>query len=324
MQGSTARIGLGLLVLALIGAGLAFWPGSDSRDAVVLSPQTQIGKPTVPFARSLLDTEPDGNLQALQSTEAVGAPGRLAYGELRRLFDYYLSTVGEQTIEAITAHIRGELQRNLPPAQVPKAQRLLALYIEFKRELVELDGKPELAGGGVAAIRKRMLAQQDLRARYFSNDEVQGMFGFEDAYDMDAVARLEVSQNPALTPLEKQQQLAALDAAMPETLRREREASHGVVRVEQQVAELRAKGASDDDIYRMRAKEFDAQAAARLADVDREEAAWKSRIARYRDERSKVLQNLANAPESERQTALAQLQQSLFSEAERPRLVAYE
>ncbi len=276
------------------------------------------------FVRSMQGTQPDGDLQALPSGSGTAAGGALAYGELRRLFDYYLSAVGEQTLEAIVAQIRSELNSRLPSAHAQRAQRLLGLYIEFKRELVEVDAKPELAGNGVAAIRKRMLAVQDLRARYFTQDEVQGMFGFEEAYDMDAIARLEVSQDPTLTAQQKQQQLAALDAAMPEALRLEREASHGVVRVEQQAAAMRAKGASDDDIYRMRAKEFDPQAAARLADVDREETSWKSRIAQYQNERGRMMKNMANAPESERQTALSLLQQSLFIEAERPRLVAYE
>lgn len=321
MQRSIARAGLGLLALVLTGAGLFLWQRGDSRDTVTLSPAAQVGKPA-PFARSLQDTIPDGDLQALQAASVAGAPGGLAYGELRRMFDYYLSTVGEQTIEAITAHIRGELQRSLSPAQAQKAQRLLGLYIEFKRELVELDGKPELAGSGVAAIRRRMLAMQDLRARYFSHDETQGMFGLEDAYDMDAVARLEISQDPTLSTQQKQQRLAVLDASLPAALRNERDATHVVVRVEQQAQELRAKGASEDDIYRMRAKEFDPQAAARLADVDREEAAWKSRIAQYLDERARLLK--AGATDSERQASVAQLQQSLFSEAERPRLVAYE
>ena len=111
---------------------------------------------------------------------------------------------------------------------------------------------------------------------------------------------------------------------MPSVLRNERDASSAVWRADQQAQEMRAKGASEDDIYRMRAKEFDAQAAARLAEVDREEADWKNRIARYREERTRLLAAQANASESERQSALAQLQQNLFSEAERPRLVAYE
>lgn len=318
-----SRASLGLIALVLIAGGWAWWWGSESPEAVAQTPAAQFGKPA-PFARSLQDTLPDGDLQSLQTAGSAGAPSALAYGELRRLFDYYLSTVGEQSIEAITAHIRAELQRRLPPPQALKAQRLLALYIEFKRELVDLEAKPELAGNAVAAIRRRMLAVQDLRGRYFSAAEVEGMFGFEDAYDQDAVARLEISQDPTLSTQQKQQRLAALDAAMPETLRKEREASNQVVRIEQQAQALRALGASEDDVYRMRAKEFDPQAAARLADVDREEAAWKARIARYQDERNKLLKAQANATESERQTVLAQLQQTYFTEAERPRLAAYE
>ena len=327
MQVRPARLGLGLAVLAVAAGGLYVWletgaqavpPASAFAVAASLSGSGQ------PFVRSMQDTQPDGNLQGAMAANGSPQASGLAYGELRRLFDYYLSAVGEQSIDAIVAQIRSDLQQRLPPAQAQKAQRLLGLYIEFKRELVELDAKPELAGNGVAAIRKRMLAQQDLRARYFSNDEVQGMFGFEDAYDMDAIARLEVDQNPALNAQQKKQQLAALDAAMPEQLRKEREATSMVVRLEQQAQELRAKGGSEDDVYRMRAKELDPQAAARLAEVDREEAAWKGRIARYLEERNKLLQAQSNASASERESSLAQLQQSRFSEAERPRLVAYE
>jgi len=316
-----APVGLGLFALALVAGGWAWWFGSEAPEAVAPPPAPQPGKPA-PFARSLQDTLPDGDLQTLQTAGGAGGGSFLAYGELRRLFDYYLSTVGEQSIEAITAHISGELQRRLPAPQAQKAQRLLGLYIAFKRELVALEAKPELFGNAVAAIRRRMLAMQDLRGRYFSADAVEGMFGFEDAYDMDAVARLEISQDPALTAQQKQQRLAALDAAMPETLRKERDASNQVVRIEQQAQALRAQGASEDDVYRMRARELDPQAAARLAEVDREDAAWKGRIARYQDERARLLK--ANATESERQASIAQLQQSLFSEAERPRLVAYE
>ena len=272
----------------------------------------------------MLDTVPDGNLQVLQAGATDASSGPLAYGELKRLFDYYLSAVGEQSIEGITVHLRGELERRLPPAQAKRAQRLLDLYIAFKRELLVLESKPELSGNAVQAIRARMLAMQDLRARYFSAEETQGMFGFDDAYDMDAVARLEVSQNPALNAEQKKQQLAALDTAMSPVLREAREASLVVVRVEQQAQELRAKGASEDDIYRMRAKAFGPEAAARLADVDREETIWKARIAQYQEQRSKVLQSNAQASESERQAAVLQLQQSLFSQPELPRLVAYD
>lgn len=319
----TAQVGLGLLGVALVVGGLwAWWPVPESATppVAVIGPVSR----NAPFVRSMQDTLPDGDLQTMHAGKAPQASGALAYGELKRLFDYYLSAVGEQSIETITLQIRSELDRRLPPEQANKAQRLLGLYIEFKRELVRLETQPRLAGNGVHTIRARLLAMQDLRNGFFNEEETQGMFGFDDTYDLDAIARLEISQNTALSAVQKQQQLAAVDAAMPADLRREREASSVVVRVEQQAQDLRAKGASEDDVYRMRAKEFDPQAAARLADVDREEAAWKARIARYQDERSKLLKAQANATESERQTVLAHLQQTYFTEAERPRLAAYE
>ena len=317
------KTGLGLMGLALVAAGLlVFWPTAepDGPPAAVIGPVS----PSSPFVPSMRDTLPDGQLQIVSAASAPDAIGQLAYGELKRLFDYYLSAVGEQSIETITLQIRNEIERKLPPAQAQKANRLLGLYIEFKRELVRLESQPQLVGNGLQAIRGRFLAMQDVRARYFSAEETQGMFGFEDAYDMDAIARLEVSQDPALSSDQKKQQLAALDAVLPEQLRREREATNMVVRLEQQAQALRAKGGSEDDVYRMRAKELDPEAAARLAEVDRDEAAWKGRIARYLEQRNKLLQSQANASESEREASLVQLQQSAFSEAERPRLKAYE
>lgn len=314
----------GLATLALLIGGLVLWQSNSPSAPDLAPPIATAAVGTKPFVRSMLDTVPDGNLQGLQAGATDASSGPLAYGELKRLFDYYLSAVGEQSIEGITVHLRGELERRLPPAQAKRAQRLLDLYIAFKRELLVLEGKPELSGNAVQAIRARMLAMQDLRARYFSAEETQGMFGFDDAYDMDAVARLEVSQNPALNAEQKKQQLAALDTAMSPVLREAREASLVVVRMEQQAQELRAKGASEDDIYRMRAKAFDPEAAARLADVDREETIWKARIVQYQEQRSKVLQSNAQASESERQAAVLQLQQSLFSQPELPRLVAYD
>lgn len=319
----TQKLGLGVMGLALVAGGLlVWWPAAvpDAPPVAVIGPVSR----SAPFVRSMLDTVPDGELQTLQAGAAPGAIGPLAYGELKRLFDYYLSAVGEQSVQAITLQIRSELDRKLPALQAQKAHRLLGLYIAFKRELVRLESQPQLVGNGLQAIRNRFLAMQDVRSRYFSAEETQGMFGFEDAYDMDAIARLEVSQNPALSAEEKKQQLAGLDAALPDQLRKEREATSMVVRLEQQAQALRAKGGSEDDVYRMRAKELDPEAAARLAEVDRDEAAWKSRIAQYLEQRSKLLQSQSNASASEREASLVQLQQSAFTEAERPRLKAYE
>ena len=321
MAASPVRFRLGLVaVLGVVAIAVIGWPkgAPENRDNAV--PRD----PGAPFVRSMEGTVPDGSFQAWRSGQSGEASGTLALGELRRMFDYYLSAVGEKSIVAITQQINSELERTLPAQQVPNAKRILGLYLEFKRELMDVERKPGAAGQGVQAIRNRLLAMQDLRARYFTAEETQAMFGFEDEYDMDAVARLEVSQNPALSEQQKKDKLAALDAAMPADLRAERDAPQVVLRMEEKVAAMRAKGASDDEVYRMRSKAFSPEAAARLADLDRDEAAWKNRIATYLAERSQLLSTKANAPEADRLAALQQLQQSQFSEDERRRLPAYE
>lgn len=314
-------VGFRLTVVAVVGVlaiGILSWQQSTTTNAAVPAASG------APFVRSMEGTVPDGSLGAWKGRSGTDAAAPLALGELRRMFDYYLSAVGEKSIAGITQEINAEIERSLAPANVPKAKRILGLYLEFKRELLDLERRPGVSGQGVQAIRNRMFAMQDLRARYFNAEESQAMFGFEDAYDLDAVARLEISQDPSLSAKQKQNKLAVLDASMSPELLREREAPRVILRVEEKVAAMRAKGASDDEVYRLRAKEFDAPAADRLAELDRDEAQWKQRIAQYLTARSQLLESPATTADADHQTALLNLQRAQFSEDERRRLPAYE
>lgn len=321
MPGRPLPVGASLLAVALVVAVWAFWPDAGTQA------QTEApgGADATTPARSLQGTIPDGNLAVLPGGQTLGdTGGTLAYAGLKRLFDYYLSAVGEQSIETITRQIHAELDKSVPPAQVQAAKALLTKYLNYKHALVDLEKKSELNGSGVQAIRKRFAAMQALRATMFTSAEEQGMFGFEDAYDRDALARLEIDQNPALTPAQKRDQLAVLDAALPAALRADREAPRQVIRLEEKAQAMRNAGASEQAIFQMRARELDAGAATRLAEVDREEQVWKSRITAYLSERAKIVQTLADKPEAERQAAIGALQQAQFTQEERARLAAYE
>jgi lipase chaperone LimK len=149
------------------------------------------------------------------------------------------------------------------------------------------------------------------------------MWGFDDTYDDDAVARWEIMQDTKLTPDEKRAKLAALDAKMPPELRKEREAPHVVAKEEDKARQMRAAGASEDDIYRMRAATFSPEAAARMAAVDQENADWKTRIADYLDARGQVLNN-TSLSDADKQSAVQQLRDAKFSANEQKRLGAYE
>jgi lipase chaperone LimK len=127
-----------------------------------------------------------------------------------------------------------------------------------------------------------------------------------------------------LSAAQKKDQLAALDAALPAALKADREAPRTIINLEERAQAMRANGASDDEIFRMRAKELDPQAAARLAEVDRDEKAWKNRVDAYLAERTKLLKASGDATDSQRQAAVAELQNAQFSVDERRRLAAFE
>ena len=86
------------------------------------------------------------------------------------------------------------------------------------------------------------------------------------------------------------------------------------------VARLRAGGAGDNEVYSLRAATFSPEAAARLADVDRDEAAWKARIGAYLTQRAALMAQ----PAQQKDAALRQLRDQSFSQEEQRRLGAYE
>ena len=265
------------------------------------------------FVRSMEGTRPDGDVRQ-------GAGDKLEVNaELAYLFDYYLAGLGEKPLEAIRAEIVRELDRRLNATQATEARRLLDAYLDYKRALAEVErGLPPSADPAQGA-RQRLAAMQQLRRTYFSEAEIIGLFSASDAYDLDAVARLEIDSDKTLTDEQRKQRLAGLDARMPQKLRDERDAPTKVLRLEDAVVKARAQGAGDNEIYRMRAAALTPAAAARLADVDREEADWHRRIGAYQTQRRQLLQS-AQPDEA----TIQQLRDASFSVDEQMRLGAYE
>jgi lipase chaperone LimK len=254
-------------------------------------------------------TAPDGNIKQDGDVLVVDA-------ELGHLFDYYLAGMGEKDLSAIRAEIERELDRRLKPRAAGRAKLLLARYLDYKRALVDLELNLPRNADLLTAARARLAATQKVRARFFSPAESAGLFGFSDAYDRDALARIAISQDTALTTEQRSEQLALLDKKLSPAMREERDAPVRVIRTEEAVAKMRAQGASDDEVYRLRAAAFSPEGAARLAQLDQEEAAWMARIATYMAQRA-ALPKGADAQ-------LQRLRDQYFTQEEQRRLGAYE
>ena len=263
------------------------------------------------FVPSMIGTRPDGDVrQAAGDKLAVNA-------ELAYLFDYYLAGLGEKPLEAIRVEIGRELDRRLGPAPAAEAKRLLDAYLAYKRALVDVERALPATSDLAKGARQRLEAMQRLRRSYFSDAETEGLFSASDAYDLDAVARLEINADKGLSEAQRRERIAALDAKLSPQEREERAAPARVLKLEDDVSKAREQGMGDNEIYRMRAAALSPEAAARLADVDREEADWHRRIASYQAQR----QQLAGAGDP---ASLQKLRDAIFSVDEQKRLGAYE
>jgi lipase chaperone LimK len=299
------------IVVALGAAGtlwlavLAARPAPAVQTALFTVPAAPAARP---FAPSLQGTRPDGAVRVAPDDSVV------ADARLIELFDYYLSTVGEKPPDAVRAEIERELDRTLRPATAAAAKRVLARYIAYRQALAALETDRRLTGPDAAALKRRLTALRGLRAQYFNAREMAAIFGREDAANADALARMEIRADRTLSAQQKQARVVALDAGLPADVRAAREAPLKIVRVQEEAARLRASGAGEEDVFRLRTAAFGADAAQRLADVDRDEAAWKRRIDAY----------LAERRGQRDEAAVAALRNRMFSEDEQRRLPAYE
>ena len=293
--------------LALVAIGLQGLPGA--------APRVVAAAPAAPAVSSLAGTTPDGAATATADDALVLDPA------LIRLFDYYLTTVGERPMEAIRAQVEHDLDGRLGPRAARQAKDLFARYVQFKTAL-KAQRPPAPAGRSVDVLREGLRMALALRATYFTDAESRALFGPQDAEASAALARMGVEQDPSLTDAQRRERLAALDARLPASERAAREASLAVVHLEEAAQQIRAQGGSEDDVYRMRAAATSPEAANRLADVDRDEAAWKARIADYLAQRSTVL--AAPGSDGDRAAALSALRNRLFTSEEQRRLAAYE
>ena len=265
-------------------------------------------------ATSLAGTTPDGAATAAADQSLVLDPA------LIRLFDYWLTTVGERTMDSIRAQVDHDLDARLGPLAARQAKDLFSRYVQFKTALK--DRRPTRpTGRGVDMLREGLRTMLALRATYFTDTESQALFGPQDAEASAALARMAIEQDPALGDAQRRDRLAALDARLPANVRAEREAPLAVVHMEEAAQELRAQGGSEDDVYRMRAAATSPEAANRLADLDRDEAAWKARIAAYQSQRGAALAGPGS--DADRQAALGDLRNRLFTPEEQRRLTAY-
>lgn len=266
-----------------------------------------------PLPASFQGTEIDGRLR-------VDASGHLIIEQdIRHLFDYFLSSYGEESLSASIERLRGYIAQTLQEPARGEALTLLQQYLDYKRQLVELErGLPPLTD--LDGIARRELAVNALRARLFSQEAHQAFFEEEQAYNRFTLERMAIQRDTRLSPEQKGAALQALRENLPESLQLA-VLPQLQVELRQQTAELRARGGSAAELRSLRQQLVGIEATERLEALDARRADWQARLAAFNAERARI-EATQGLSESDRQAAIAVLIDSQFDAHERQRLDA--
>lgn len=246
---------------------------------VMASPQAVLpaageGAADVPLPRSLGGTDTDGALREDERGALVIDP------EVIRLFDYYLSALGEESEEVIRGRVIAAANRLQSPSARAEAIALFDTYTAYRAAGRKLTSSSDDLGDRLSAIRA-------LRREHFG-DKADRLFGADERAQAVAVEQRKVALDASLSPEERERRLAALEEGLPEAARKARADAIAPLRHSEEEARRRDEGASDEEIRSFREATLGADAAQRMEELDHQRAAWSARVDSFRAARDAI------------------------------------
>jgi lipase chaperone LimK len=250
-----------------------------------------------PLPNSLQGSHHDVTLKADAAGNLVIEP------HILHLFDFYLSALVEEPLEAILARINYDLAHQLDGTALDQARDLLRRYIDYKIALVELDSVPTMTDTqGTYALDTLAERQQQLHAlrqTHFNEPEMTAFFEQETLQDHFMMQYVAIVQAHDLDASEKQLALAQLEQKLPEPIRQAREETVKHTQLFEAAEALKSGGASAEELFQLRAQTLGEEAAANLAALDQQQAHWQQRLADYANERNAIRQSGLSADDQE-------------------------
>ncbi len=264
--------------------------------------------PLPTLAASLQGTEIDCPLE-------VDKQGKLVLNiGIRSCFDYFLSSIGENTEAQLIADIRLYLSSMLPATASPYGIKLLDQYIAYKHALMTLQPAQQAKSLTAESYQKMIDAMQNLQRQFFNREEIAAFFGNEQSFNQFNVDQLRINEDKTLTAQQKAAKTAALIDQLPATLADSIRPSMQYAALQQLTQEINARGGSPAELRAMRESLVGAAAADRLEEVDRDEASWKSEVNNYLSAREQIKNS--GLDDTGKQQAIDALRNRTFSSNE--------
>lgn len=229
--------------------------------------------------------------------------------QTRNCFEYFITQYGEKQLEQIKQDFALYLQKGYQEPALSQILDLWNRYLDYRVQLGNLQ-EPNLNKQDPEYYRKVFGLIKNLRNQFFSNYEIEGLFGAENIYHEYTLNRMSIMADQSLSEIEKAQKLKELFALLPEDWRENLEQLSKLEDLRKLTSDIKARGGSAAELRQMRMNLVGAEATQRLEQLDQERGQWKSRVNDYLAQRDQILNS--HMSESAQQQAIAQLRQQQF------------
>jgi len=306
---------LALAACALLAAGALWWPQAEAPASASGAPRTD-QRSALPSAAEAPGAGTAGALAAPLRTATHRVPSQaggdplLAPG-LRDTLEALLHAAGDAPDpEALKQRLEALVGQHFPAELATRALALARRYVDYRVALGRLKAPTDPTNP--QGLREALEARHKVRLQYFDGDEYDALFAHAVDLDQYMLARLEIERNGALTPKQKRAALQDAEALLDPAQRDQRAEALAHVGVAQQTAAYNARGTDEPTRHAERSAQYGEDAAQRLAQLDRQEHEWQSRLDQYQ-QAGAALQDPAQ---------LQQLRSQLFSPQEQLRVDA--
>ncbi len=212
----------------------------------------------------------------------------ISNARLRSLFEYYLSSLGEEPLERVVIRIKFELESQLQGDNLATGIRILEGYLQYRNHLGILkndyaNNHPD-SSYSLEAVKYMREQAQETRQAFFDADTITGFFSREDQYEDYMLAKAEVNADAQLSTQEKHDLLTEIESNKPEWINALNAASRKLEKTRQTLSTLEQNSASDEEIRELVTSTYDEEAAARFLKLQAERKAWADRLQAYRTE----------------------------------------
>ncbi|MFW1733573.1 lipase secretion chaperone [Acinetobacter sp. ULE_I001] len=331
MDLSKKMIGIIIGSLLIILLAVIFWlkPNTESTETTSTS-EKALQQQTGPLTSTQLAASEAQNFasKSQQDTQIncqirADASNRLIVNEQTKdCFEYFITQYGEKTIEQIKADFLSYTKISYKEPVLSQLNNLWTRYIDYRSKLGDLPA-PTADKESAKYYQQILVNTQNLRKKFFSNYEIQGLFGTQDTYDQYTVDRLEIMDNQKLSTAEKAQKLKELFEQLPEDWKENLKQLNQLEDLRKLTAEIKARGGSAEELRQMRTNLVGPEATQRLETLDVQRSDWKGKVNQYLAARDNILKS--NLSDSAKQRAVEQLKAQQFAnQQEQLRLQTFE